>query len=311
MVLIIRDFMNITQLRYFHAVCLYQTVSGAAEYLHISQPSVSNAIRDLEKEFNVMLFKRQRRGMTLTPEGMKLYTASRDFLNRHEQLERMLHDMGKGRKTLRLGIPPMAGSLLLPQVYREFVPQHPDISLKITEQGRYELLEKLGEDLLDMVVLPHTQGFESDLSAVKIADLEVVCCAHRNHPVAVCKSIDAATLENVPLVLFADAFFQTTEILAWFARSEIRPNVLLQTEQLSTAQNIIENNLAVGFMFKLLAEKNPETVSVPLRDPIHISLSLLRKKDIYMSGSMQKFRTYLLERNPFDRYCGNPEDDGT
>ena len=50
------DFMNITQLKYFHAVCLYQTVSGAAEFLHISQPSVSNAIRDLEKEFNVLLF---------------------------------------------------------------------------------------------------------------------------------------------------------------------------------------------------------------------------------------------------------------
>lgn len=299
--------MNITQLKYFHAVCLYQTVSGAAEFLHISQPSVSNAIRDLEKEFNVLLFKRQHRGMTLTPEGMKLYTASQDFLNRHEQLQRMLYDMGRGRKTLRLGIPPMAGSLLLPQIYREFVPLYPDISLKITEQGRYELLGKLGDDSLDMVVLPHTQNFENDLSAVKIANLEVVCCVHKDNPLAARKSMDALSLRNTPLVLFADAFFQTKEILAWFARSEIQPNILLQTEQLSTAQNIIENNLAVGFMFKPLAEKNPETVSVPLRDPIYISLSLLRKKDAYMSGSMQRFRRYLLEKNPFDRYCGECE----
>ena len=61
--------MNLIQLKYFHAVCQFQTVSEAAEYLYISQPSLSNAIKELENEFGVALFRRHHRGMTLTEEG--------------------------------------------------------------------------------------------------------------------------------------------------------------------------------------------------------------------------------------------------
>ena len=64
--------MNINQLKYFDAVCTFQSVSLAAEYLHISQPSLSSAIKELENEFGILLFKRHHRGMVLTPEGETL-----------------------------------------------------------------------------------------------------------------------------------------------------------------------------------------------------------------------------------------------
>jgi len=57
--------MNLNQLKYFSAVCTYQTISDAAAYLHISQPSLSSAIKELEKEFGVVLFRRHHRGMVL------------------------------------------------------------------------------------------------------------------------------------------------------------------------------------------------------------------------------------------------------
>ena len=61
--------MNLMQLKYFNAICTFGTVSGAAEYLHIAQPSLSNAIKELEGEFGVLLFSRRHRGMVLTPAG--------------------------------------------------------------------------------------------------------------------------------------------------------------------------------------------------------------------------------------------------
>ena len=64
---------NLVQLKYFQAVCSYRTVSNAAEYLHISQPSLSCAIKELESEFGVLLFRRHHRGMKLTSEGEVLY----------------------------------------------------------------------------------------------------------------------------------------------------------------------------------------------------------------------------------------------
>ena len=75
--------------------------------------------------------------------------------------------------------------------------------------------------------------------------------------------------------------------------------MLLQTEQLSTAQCIIENDLAVGFMFKNVAEKNPLLKAVPLSPSIHVQVSVIRKKDAFVSEGMKKLEHYLSEANIF------------
>ena len=79
--------MNLTKLKYFHAICTFHSFSEAAEYLHISQPSLSNAIKELENEYGVSLFSRHYRGVSLTSEGQVLYNLSKDVLNRTEQAE--------------------------------------------------------------------------------------------------------------------------------------------------------------------------------------------------------------------------------
>ena len=61
--------MTLDQLRYFRAVCKCDSVSRAAEILNISQPSVSNAISSLEREFDVALIERRRKKLILTKEG--------------------------------------------------------------------------------------------------------------------------------------------------------------------------------------------------------------------------------------------------
>jgi len=135
---------------------------------------------------------------------------------------------------------------------------------------------------------------------VQVGEFEIACCANKSSRIAERKSVDAQSLQGLPIVLFADSFFQTKEIKLWFARGEVTPNLLLQTEQLSTAQRIIENDIAAGFMFKRLAEKLSETAAIPLDPPISMHISLLRKKSIYMSGSMKKFKDFMTDGDPFE-----------
>jgi len=291
--------MNITQLKYFHAVAACRTVSLAAQQLYISQPSLSNAIRELEREFAVSLFDRRYNGMFLTPEGTKLYNATKELLARFDEAERMMHSIGKNTKQLRLGIPPMISSFIFADIYKNFVLKNTAAELVITEKGRYELLDKLNDGLLDIVLLPHTKPFGSSLCARKIGSLEIVCCVAGSNPLAGRQSVDAAALAGFPLVLFADTFFQTKTIRSWFADAGVEPNVSLQTEQLSTAQNMIENDLAVGFMFQNYAKKNPAIGTVPLSPPICVDVSVLRKKDSYVFDAMEKLERYLTDNSPF------------
>ena len=112
--------MNITQLKYFHAVAEYHTVSLAAQRLYISQPSLSNAIRELEREFALSLFFRRHNGMFLTPEGTKLYNSTKELLTKYAEVERVMLELGGDTRRLRLGIPPMLSSIIFADIYREF-----------------------------------------------------------------------------------------------------------------------------------------------------------------------------------------------
>lgn len=287
--------MNITQLKYFCAIATYHTVSLAAQHLYISQPSLSNAIKELEREFSVNLFYRRYNGMFLTPEGTKLYNMANDLLSRFDEVERLMRAMGNDSKELRLGIPPMISSFIFADIYKNFILENRDIELSITEKGRYELLDQLNDGLLDVVLIPHTKPFDSSIAARKIGTLEIVCCANKNSLLSKHKAVNAEMLAEYPLVLFSDTFFQTKRIRDWFLGAGVEPNVSLQTEQLSTAENMIENDLAVGFMFKNLAEKNPLVATVPLDPPIHVDVSVIRKKDVYVSEGVKKIERYLKE----------------
>ena len=291
--------MNLTQLNYFKTVCTFRSVSAAAEHLYISQPSLSNAIKELEKEFGVALFKRHHHGMELTPEGAELLKLSTNLLNHASNLQRTMNDLGEKRKILRLGIPPMISSLLLPYIYNDFLPAHPEIQLDITEGGRQELADKLSDDFLDMVFLPHNQPFEKSFECMPITKLETVCCAFKDNPVSKYSSVTPVNLKDIPIVLFKNSFFHAEEIKKWFATSGIEPEVLLQTDQLSTLQNVIANNIATGFLFRQLIEPDSNLVPIPMESPIQVNISLVWKKNSCFLSSMSLFREYIKIKNPF------------
>lgn len=284
--------MNVTQLEYFCAVCTYQSISEAAEHLHISQPSLSVAIKELETEYGVLLFKRHYRGVSLTEAGEQLYEMSSHLLKEFKNLEQKIYDIGKKRKVLEVGIPPMIGSLFLPRIYKEFLKDNEDITLQVSEGGTKKILKALKDDGLDMVLIPHTKPLEKELEAMEISRFEVVCgMAVENAPEK--KEISLSELAGKPLVLLNNSFFQTEEILRRFSQEGVTPQVILQTEQLSTLQNIIKSGEAAGFLFRELIENQEGIQAVPLVPPIFVTVSLVFKKDSYVSESMESFRTFI------------------
>ncbi len=291
--------MTLIQLKYFQAICSYHTVSAAAEFLHISQPSLSSAMKELEKEFGVALFHRHHRGMQLTREGEILLKLSVDLLNRSEHIENVMGKLGKKRNFLRLGVPPMFGSLILPKIYGDFLKSNPDIELEITEGGRKDLTQKLSEEFLDMVFLSHNRPIETSFSSQLISRLEIVCCVSKNSPLSMHKTLNASDLDRVPLVLFKNSFFQTEEIKRWFSLQSIQPDILMQTEQLSTIQTLISNNIAAGFIFRHLVDSESDFMPLPLNTPIYADISLVWKKDTYFSNAMKMLKEYINNTDIF------------
>lgn len=291
--------MNLNQLKYFYTVCVYGSLSDASEYLYISQPSLSSAIKALENEFGVALFNRRHNGMELTAKGKVLFEMCGDILSRTEQLENIMKDLGNERNKLRLGVPPMIGSIILPYIYRDFCKLYPNITLEIVEDGRSGLLDKLSENYLDMIFLLHNNSLDAKFKLIKIACLEIVCCASKDNAISKHQSVTPNLLKNTPLVLFENSFFQTEEIKKWFACEKVNPNIILQTKQLSTMLSMISGNVAAGFTFRQLAEANKSFVAIQTEKPMYVDACLVWKKDSFQFSCMEKFRNYINDKNPF------------
>ncbi len=287
--------MNLLQIKYFHEVVKHKTLSAAAEILYISQPALSSAIKELEKEFEIKLFERHHGGMELTPEGEEFYNISKNILYSADYLKDKMTELSKGRKVLKLGIPPMIGSILLPEILDEFKSKKPDIALSLSEGGKDELLKKLKDNLIDMAFIPHNSPVSGELISEKIAEFDIVCCVNNQNPLSKLKAISPEDLKNTPLILFKDGFFQTEIIKKWFSDSGIAPEILLQTEQFSTLESLIKSNLGAGFVFKKLTCGKPHLCSVATSVPMVSTVSLVWKKGSASYETNLKFAEFVKE----------------
>lgn len=285
--------MTIDQLRYFQAVCKYDGVSRAAEVLNISQPSISNAIANLEREFGVELFTRQRKRLLLTEEGRVLLEHAEKLLSQVDETSRTMKELSSQNKVLRLGVPPMIGSLVLPVLYGEHFKRYPQLKVRIFEDDSSGLKRLLDDNQVDMAFLPHTHPFGGGLCAQPVTELQNVCCVHKTHPLAAQKSVRLEELRDEPLVIFKNSFFQTERIMNRFSGLSIKPNVLLDTAQLSVVQNMIASKMAVGFMFEFLTGTTPDLVGVPLDPPMTTLVSLVWKKGSYVSVDMKNLMEFV------------------
>ncbi len=287
--------MNLWQMKYFKTVCEAGTVSAAAEILHIAQPSLSAAIKELESEFGTALFKRTHKGMLPTEEGALFLSLCRDVLERAESAEQRMKALGCNKTSLSLGVPPMIGSLILPAVYRDFVKQSEEIELHILECGREETLKRIREGALDMAFIPFDRFSDPSLCLLELGSLSIVCGASPDDPLERKDFLTPKELSSAPLVTFKEGFFQTHEIKSWFAKGGESPKILMETDQLSTMLSLIESGTAVGCLFEKLIEKENGVRPIPLSPPISVRIGLIFRKNKYFSDGMQRFKNYITK----------------
>lgn len=291
--------MNLNQLKYFNTVAEQGSISKAAEILSISQPSLSAAVKDLEEEFGVALFSRHYRGVALTREGTAFYKMSANILKSAEKCEAAMLDMGRGRKILRIGVPPMIGSVILPHIYNAFLKENGDISLETAEGGYSELLESLEDEKVDLAFLPHASSLPSAFDSLPLGEMEIVCAAAKDHPICKSEMVSPESLEPHPLVLFETGFFQSKSILDWFREENISPKVLLRTEQLSTVISMVKKSDAIGFLYDFLAEDHPDIAFLPTEKPMNLAVSLVWRQNSHIGNTMRRFIAFVKDQKIF------------
>lgn len=268
--------MKLSYLRYFQTVCKYSNFSRAAEELFISQPTLSHAISDLEEEFGVTLFYRQRRGLNLTDEGKRLLELSTDLLYRADALVAEMSSLGNKEQAVSLGLPPMISSLVFPDVFQRMRTLHPEVQLHITEIGSLFGMTMVSDGTLDAAIVSRDGPLPGVLDCIDICKIPIVFNVSIENPAAAMPVVSYEKIQHVPLVLLKEGAFITSFVTKCFQKNGLLPNVILNTNNLGTIRNLLNNNSGAAFLYEGLLHSGEENiVTIPLPDEPEIQVSLV------------------------------------
>ena len=270
--------MKLTQLKYFYEACRLNSISRAAESLHVSQPSISMAIKELELEFNVRLIERRYKRFELTEDGITLRDMAENLVRHADHVAEKMLSLNLSKKPVRLGSPPMVATIALPAIYGEIRTKYPDIMFLTDELGSNTCIKNLRENALDLAFVVHSKPLPTEFCSEAITRTQIVWCCLENHPLAKSASVTMQDLRDEPLVLFQSGFSLWSHISQSFKTAGIDPCVIHTTAQFSTVHSFIKSGTATGFMFKFAAEFIHDVVAIPLDPPIPLQVSLVWPK---------------------------------
>ena len=178
--------MKIIQLQYFAEVVKTNNISKAAKNLYVSQPAISAAIRELEKEFNTSLFIRYNNQITLTDEGHYLYRLTMGLLDNYEKVKSDMFAFLKQFEILKIGIPPMLGTFILPSIINAYTKQNPNVEIQLLELGskanRQALIDR--EINMGLTVKSKDEELPEPLTYIKLMDTTLLFSINSNHQLA-------------------------------------------------------------------------------------------------------------------------------
>jgi len=187
---------TLQQLRYFVSVAETRHFRRAAEACHVTQPTLSAQLKELEAKLGTQLIERTRGAVIVTPVGDQVYNLARGILRDVEEIRAVTasrHAMLD--RTIRVGVVQSSGSYLLPFVVADLHDRHPGLALYIREGTPQALLQMLGDGTLDLLILPLPLG-RKDFDSVSMLREPLLAVMPRDHPLAQYDSLPPALLRG-------------------------------------------------------------------------------------------------------------------
>lgn len=290
--------MEIRVLRYFLAVAQEQSISGAASVLHLSQPTLSRQLMDMEKELGKQLFIRGNRRISLTEEGMFLRKRAKEIIDLIDKTESELtspDEIISG--DIYIGAGETYAMHLVMSVAKKLQENHPEIRYHIFSGNAEDVTEKLDKGLIDFGLLiepTDTAKYES----LKLPTFDTWGVLMRNDsPLAKKDFITPNDLWDVPILCSNQIFLEKRGLSKWIKRDIDSLNIVATYNLIYNASIMVEE----GFGYALCLDKLIKTPDDgilcfrPFYPELKVSLDIVWKKHQVFSSAAKLFLKNLHE----------------
>lgn len=239
---------TLRQLRYLVAIADTLSFRRAAEICHVSQPTLSTQLSELEARLKVQLVERSRRRVVMTPLGAEIADRARRVLREVSDIAELAE---KGRHilegTLRLGVLPSLGPYLFPHVLPFLRQRYPRLTLYLREDGAENLMRRLEEGDLDVVLFPLPLRREA-MSATALFDEPLWLALPKDHPLAAKGVLALDDLHDLTVLALEPGHSLHAQVLALCRAHGARALLDYATTSLDTLRQMAGMGLGATFL---------------------------------------------------------------
>lgn len=283
--------MTLRHLKIFIAVVDLGSMTAASEALFIAQPTVSQAIAEIENYYKVKLFDRISRRLYITETGKQVLSYARHITALFEEMEQLLKNPDKSG-ILKIGASVTVGACLLPQLVNEFARVYPSLRIEAIINNTKDVENLIAKNAIDFGVV---EGFihSPDFISQAFMDDEVVLVAGRNHPYYYLPKISVLKLERCDFIV-RERGSGTRELFeSVMTAKDINWHLKWECNNPDGIKNAVLNGIGVSFISRRLVTEEVQSGKLAIIEVDGLALKrkfcVVYHKNKYLTNSMKDF----------------------
>lgn len=283
--------MEIRILKYFLAVAREENITKAADFLHITQPTLSRQLMQLEDELNTKLFIRGKNKIVLTDDGMLLRRRAEEIVDLSNKLENEFlekDDLVTGE--IYIGSGETNTMHILAKIIKEFNDEYPQIKYQLYSGNADDIKERLDKGLIDIGLLMEPVDIEK-YDFVRLHQKEVWgILAPKDSPLSAKKFIEPQDLLKIPLISTRRTIVQN-EIASWFSKDYNQLNIIATYNLIYNAAIMVEEGIGYAICLEKLVNinNNSNLCFIPFNPPLVTGAVIVWKKHQIFSPATTRF----------------------
>lgn len=288
--------MTLRHMKIFTAVFRNSNITRAAEELHLAQPSVSLAIKELEEYYGIRLFERIGRGISPTEGAKKFYEYALHIVSLFDEMETKIKNWDT-LGTLRLGTSITIGTHILPILLERYQKMYPELTIEAVVNRSAFIERKILDNSIDIGLIEN-QPEHPDICSRPFMQDELCAIVPVGHPLSCRKELALEEMAQYPFLMREKGSAGRDILDACFAVRQISVRPRMESSSTQAIVRSVAEGLGVAVLPYLLIKKDIEAQTVkqiPLKHPLQRSLNIIYHKGKYLTKNMKAFMKLCRE----------------
>ncbi|MDA3973957.1 LysR family transcriptional regulator [Enterococcus thailandicus] len=285
--------MELRVLNYFLTVAREKTISKAAKTLHVTQPTLSKQLKELEQELGIKLFERGSREITLTEDGIYLQNRGQEIMTLVDLTISNLTNQSVVSGKITIGGGETEAFGVIAGLVHKLITDHPDIKVEIYSGNADDVLDKLDKGLLDFgLVIDPVSKQKYEYKQLPQKDRWGILLNNKN-PLSKQEFVLAEELKEIPL-LISNQSSVDNQLAEWFGTNLQNLNIVGTYNLLYNASVMVKEDIASALCIEgIINTEGTDLQFVPLSPSLYATINIVWKKNRVFSNAANQLLTLL------------------